>query len=206
MLFCPHCDNILNISKNPPKNNQKVVEIDQNIESDFDDKNNDQENNDKQIENIINKLEKDENIDSLLNDFRLEQIIKHKYFQKLDKKTKSQMLTKLTNFYEKVDDAVGAYYFCKICLYSKAIEPGSLIVSRINTGTSANYINPERLENRKHSKILPMTRNYICSNKKCPTNLTGVDKQPKEAVFFRVIGSMQAWYTCKPCGNYWKGQ
>ena len=30
MLFCPNCDNILNISKNPPKNKQLSAQLDMN--------------------------------------------------------------------------------------------------------------------------------------------------------------------------------
>jgi hypothetical protein len=221
MLFCPNCDNILNISKNPPKNKQLASQLSINTpetvsESDNDekeDKNNEQDDqvieeiqND-EIESIINKLANDEMVpDSVLSDLRMEQITKHKTYQKIEKKKKSQILAKLTTFYEKIEDAVGAYYSCKNCMYSKAIDPGSLIVSRINSGTSTNYINLDKLENRRNSKILPITRNYICGNKKCPTNDSGANRQPREAVFYRVAGDMQAWYTCRICGSYWKGQ
>lgn len=215
MLFCPNCENILNISKNPPKNKQQSSQL--NIHtpesvSEDDDKNENEEDIKEEVKNdnieeIINKLANEEIVpDSVLNEIKMEQITKHKTYQKLEKKKKTQILSKLTTFYEKMEDAVGAYYTCKNCMYSEAIEPGTLIVSRINTGTSTNYINLDKLENRKNSKILPITRNYICNNKKCPTNDTGPNKKSKEAVFYRVNGNMQAWYTCRVCGSYWKGQ
>ena len=212
MLFCPNCDNILNISKNPPKNKQLSNQLDlgtpDNITDSEDDEKSEKvekvavEANDA-IEEIINMLANSENItDSVLSDLKMEQITKHKTYQKLDKKKKTQILAKLIPFYEKIEDAVGAYYSCKNCMYSKAIEPGSLIVSRMNGNTSTGYMNLDRLENRKYSKILPLTRNYICNNKKCPTNETGPNRKPKEAVFIRIKVNMQAWYTCTLCGRY----
>jgi len=211
MLFCPNCDNILNISKNPPKGNKLPVQLDlgtpDNVTDSEDATKSEKPEANDAIEEIINTLANDENVtDSVLSELKIEQITKHKSYQKLDKKKKTQILAKLTPFYEKIDDAVGAYYSCKNCMYSRAIEPGSLIVSRMNGNTSVGYMNLERLENRKYSKILPLTRNYICNNKKCPTNETGSNRKPKEAVFFRINGSMQAWYTCTLCGSYWKGQ
>lgn len=212
MLYCPNCDNVLNISKNPPKIKQVLnmnTETPDEISGTGDEQNEDIEleaevniDNNK-LEDIIVKLANDEIVpETELTEFKLEQITKNKTYQKLEKKKKSKIHTKLVQFFEKIEDAVGAYYSCKNCMYSKAIESGSLIISRNNGSTLTNYINLEQLENRKNSKILPLTRNYICPNQKCKTNTSGTDK---EAVFYRMNGSMQVWYTCRVCGSFWKG-
>jgi hypothetical protein len=238
--YCPNCNNILDISKNPPKNKShgtqhtdKKNSIDDiptpTTVSDLEDSDDtdsgdsldgtdsinteerekeqlEKENaeTDKLIEDVIDKLSKGEVVsDSMLIDVRMDQVIKHKSYQKLDKKLKAQIQSKLSTYTDKIDDSISAYYSCKNCLYSKIIDPETLIISRINGNSSNNYINLDKLKNRIHSKILPVSRNYICVNKKCPTNEKG---ETKEAVFFRISGSLQVWYTCKVCESYWKGQ
>jgi len=219
MLFCPNCDNILDISKNPPKHKQTTLkqEIDTPATvSDSDNESSDsgsdkEEINDikgepdvDKINEIIVKLADDKKVpDGEISDYKLEQFTKHKTYQKLDKKTKSSVLIKLTSFFDKIDDATSAYYFCKNCMYSKAIDPATLISSRISSGTSTEHTNPDRLKNRIHSKILPFTKNYICTNDKCPSHK---DMKQKEAVFFRIGGSMQVWYACRACESYWEGE
>ena len=202
MLFCPSCHNTLTISKNPPKNKQ-LGRIDLTTPQNVSEITETTEEIDV-ISKLIKQIASGEPYDdSLLNELKLEQITKHKDFISLDKKTKSLIQEKVTTHNEKVDDSVGAYYVCRNCMFSKNIEPKSLIMSRMGSGNTNSYINLEKLENRKYSKILPLTRNYICPNKNCGTNK---DKVDKEAVFFRVSGSMQVWYTCRICGNCWKGQ
>lgn len=213
--FCPTCNNILNITKNPPKNKQ-ILQI-QNFETphtmsgnddeiDVDNKNNLQTDGDdySKIEEIINKIAKNEEINETeLGDFKLEQFMKHKTYQKLDKKIKPNVQTKLTTFFEKLEDSVSAYYFCGICCYSKPIESGTLVASRMGSGASNMYMNMERMKNRVNNYILPYTRNYICTNKNCESHK---DPKKREAVMFRVGNSVQTWYTCCECKSSWKGE
>lgn len=213
--FCPNCNNILDISKNPPKYkniHHEKPEQTENVPTpstmsdvnDIESETKIEETEDKLYMDVINKLNNDEEIpDSMLSEIKMDQLIKNKLYQQLDKKTKSQFQAKLMSYNDKVDDAVSAYYYCKNCMYFKTIEAGSLIISRTNGVSSNNYMNLDRLKNRIYSKILPITRDYICINEKCPTN---TKNETKEAVFFRVSGSMQVWYTCKLCNYYWKGQ
>ena len=219
MLFCPNCDNILNISKNPPKNNLGVINNvatpDTISDSDIE-KNTEKEKNDENIkqnelfEDVINKLLAGEVVsDSVLTEINFIQLTKNKVYQKLDKKQKSLVQSKLSSFIEKLDDATNAYYFCKNCMYSKIIEAGSLIVSSAGGSkdlTTTKYVNFNKLKNRIYSKSLPITRNYICINDKCDTHKTDKNKKDKEAVFYRLGTSMQVWYTCKVCKSYWQGE
>ena len=158
------------------------------------------------VEKIIGKLEKGESVpDTDFGEFRLEQFTKHKAYMKLDKKIKPTVQAKLISYYEKVDDATSAYYACDICSYSKAIEPGTLISSRMSTGVTNTYMNFDKLKNRAHNKMLGYTRNYICVNKNCVSH---GDHSKREAVIYRVGNSIQAWYTCRApnCQAYWKGE
>ena len=187
MLFCPNCDNILNISKNPPKSNNLGVignlatpdTISNSSDSDVDiERDVEKENDDKQtelFEQTINKLLAGEIVpDSTLSEINFIQLTKNKTYQKLDKKQKSLIQSKLSSYIEKMDDATNAYYFCKNCLYSKIIDAGSLIVTRVAGGsadtTVTKYVNFNKLRNRIYNKSLPITRNYICINDKCDTN------------------------------------
>lgn len=211
--FCPTCNNILNISKNPPKNRQTinitnfetpntVSSIDNNnlIVDDIDDEMND----DKVIENILNLLSQNIDVPEYeLSDFKLEQFSKHKFYQKLDKKTKSIVNAKLSAFFEKLEDSTSAFYHCAICSYSKPIEPGMLIASRIGSSSENTYMNIDKMKNRIYNSVLPYTRKYICTNKNCVSH---TDFSKREAVMFRNGNSVQIWYTCCACQSSWKGE
>lgn len=218
--FCPTCNNILNITKNPPKNKQigqiddvgvgtpdtvsdsanenKIVDkiVDNVIDNVVDDA--------KKIDQIILKLSNDQNVtENEMIDFKLEQFIKNKIYQKLDKKTKPIVQAKLIAFYEKIEDSTSAYYHCVICSYTKPIESGMLVASRTNYGDTKIYLNTDKLKNKVNNSILPYTRNYICINKNC---ISHTDHTKREAVMYRIGNSIQVWYTCCECKNSWKGE
>lgn len=228
--FCPNCDNILNISKNPPKARQNFLvqnletpdtvtdngDIKADLNSDneslnseiSEDKNDDIENeisNDQEkMDVIINKIISSGVInDPNMNDLKLEQFLKNKTYQKLDKKTKSSVSSKLISYYEKIDDTTSAYYYCGICSYAKPIESGTLVASRMCSGFTNSYMNTDRLKNKVNDKMLPFTRNYICINNKCESH---INHNKREAVIYRIGGSIQAWYTCCECKSHWKGE
>ena len=212
--FCPTCNNILNITKNPPKNKQNI-QIIQNLQIEntpetVSDSNNEgepigiEDDEITKIQQIIEKLSKNENVDdNELVDFKLEQFLKHKSYQKLEKKIKQNVNLKLTSFYEKIEDATNAYYFCAICSYFKPIEAGTLVASRMSTNGANVYMNMDKLKNRVNNGMLPYTRNYICTNDKCVSHK---DHSKREAVMFRIGTSVQMWYTCCACQNSWKGE
>lgn len=208
--FCPTCNNILNITKNPPKGKPagQVPNLETpNTISDSDVEDNQQDeviDESAKIEQIINKLANNEVVpDNDLGDFKLEQFLKHKTYQKLDKKVKPSVQVKLTTFFEKLEDATSAYYYCGICSYAKVIEPGMLVASRVGLESTNMYMNSDKLKNRVHNSILPYTRNYICTNKNCASHN---DHSKREAVMFRTGNSVQIWYTCCACQSSWKGE
>lgn len=219
--FCPNCNNILNITKNPPKKKQTsqfqqiaetpntISEMSNNSSVDEEqdehgDKQNEVVDESKKIEEILSKLEKGETVaDAEYNDLRFEQFTKHKNYTKLDKKLKPEIQAKLIAHYEKLEDATSAYYMCNICYYSKPIEAGTLIMTKMSTGVTGTYMNYDKLKNRVYNKMLGYTRNYICYNDKCASHN---DPSKREAVIYRVGSNVQAWYTCKTCQTYWKGE
>lgn len=148
MLFCPNCNNILDITKNPPKNKNVGSETPSTISE--------------TEEKPSKRIDKSEDI-----------------------------------------AGAGAYYFCKNCAYSKAMESGTLILSKTNSRSVNSYMNMDKLKNKIYSNILPFTRNYICINKSCESHK---DSSKREAVFYRLSDSTQVWYTCRACSNYWKGE
>jgi len=204
MLYCPHCHNILDVSKNPPTNSSShqhigaytptTVSDDEIIKVDV-------------VDNIIEKILNDDNItNSMISTVRLDQITKSEKYKALGKKQKSIIQNKYSEIVDKISESVNAFYFCKNCMYSEPITPNALVISRISGKTSSNYVNVEKFKNKIHSKILPYTRNYICINEKCDTNHKDPKKRKtKEAVFFRVGNSMQIVYTCVVCNSYWNG-
>ena len=121
--FCPTCNNILNITKNPPKNKQisnnnpamnletpnTVSDYDSDGQSDNGKVNNktvdnktDVVDDSVKIEQVINKLANNKEVtENDFSDFKLEQFLKHKTYQKLDKKTKSVVQLKITTFLKK---------------------------------------------------------------------------------------------------------
>jgi hypothetical protein len=206
MLYCPHCHNILDVSKNPPTNNSSsnpqlgaytpttVSEDDVVAKTDV-------------VDDIIDKMLNDNEVtNAMISNVRLDQITKSEKYKNLAKKQKSLIQNKYAEIVDKISDSVNAFYFCRNCMYSEPIASGALVISRISGKTSSNYINVEKFKNKKYSQILPYTRNYICINENCDTNHKDPKKRKvKEAVFYRVGNSMQVAYTCTVCNSYWNG-
>lgn len=105
---------------------------------------------------------------------------------------------KKTNKIDILDvDKDGAFFVCNNCGYSKQIEDGTKIFSKISSNyeyeqdaTGTDY------RDMIHSNILPRTRKYICPNNVCPSQ---TDPSKKEAVFFRKSNSYKVIYVCTLC-------
>jgi len=210
MQFCPECDNILDISKNKPKNVKTtslsstpttVSMTNENI-NDNDDIN-DINDEDKIIEDIITKIIKgDKIIESDLEDLNMNRILKSKKYTSLDKKQKSIIQTSLTTLFDKIENLINAYYYCSNCSYHRSIKPGMNVLSRMNTNTTNTFINLEKQKNMVYTKTLGYTTNYKCINQDCITNKN--KNSEREAVMYRNNGSLQIWYACKKCESTWR--
>jgi DNA-directed RNA polymerase subunit M/transcription elongation factor TFIIS len=195
MLFCPNCNNILNISKSSQVK-PKVETEPETISSSESDTNN---------STIINKLLNNETLtDEEIKNIDKKEIQKDEEFIKLDKKKKSILNKKITELSNPtIDESLKAFYVCKNCGFSKEIPNDTLIISKADLeNTSETRINTERFKNMIYSKILPHTRAYICPNKDCPCHKNNT---LREAVFYRPTQSLQTWYTCMACQSYWIG-
>ena len=209
-LYCPNCENILDITKSIPKKikiKEQNIKTPSHVSNDEDsDSSNSSDSDSEQLSDIIKKIVKDETITNdeldILKNTKLSEI---KEFQELDKNKKNLVQEKLT---EKLDNNISAHWICKNCLFTKPIDKGTQILSRISSeittiSSVSTSENLDKFKNKAYSKILPLTRNYNCVNKNCDTYKKNV---PKEAVFYRIYGTMQTWYTCRICNNYWKNE
>jgi hypothetical protein len=192
-IFCPECDSVLDISRISGK---KTYDLD-NTPSSMSDQDEDK------IGKIINKLVNNENVDNLIENIKMEQIVSHEMFQKMDKNKKNSISEKIENIFSKIDVSSQAYYICKTCSWSQKIKPGTQILSKIGGGSQTSYLNMDRFKNKIYSKTLPFTRNYICPNKECSGNK---DHTKHEAVFFRVNDNMHTLYACCACQSIWNAQ
>jgi hypothetical protein len=199
MLFCPICNNILDISKTVPKiisniDDKTPNEISSNTESDG--------LKTDIIENTLQKIiDNDDVTTGELKKLDIEKITQHDFYKKLSKTNKKKVDDKLLYIRKELDLAISAFYICNNCQYSKPIDQQTLITSRVNDDISNNYTNTEKFKNMVYNKALPVTRNYICKNKDCTSHKK---HDMREAVFYR--NGMQVWYTCKACKSYWKGE
>jgi hypothetical protein len=188
-IFCPECDDILDISRVPPK---KIYNIDVSPSSVS------EEEEDK-IGTIISKLLKektDNDVDDLIENVKIEQITSHSLYQKLDKTKKANVSEKLEKLFAKTDISTQAFYVCKTCSWSQKIKPKTQILSKMGNKSQKSYLNLDKYQNMADSKILPRSRNYICPNEDCP----GIEDPIKhEAVFYRIDGTMDTMYTCCAC-------
>jgi DNA-directed RNA polymerase subunit M/transcription elongation factor TFIIS len=191
-LFCPNCYNILNISK---KSQSKIItnEEPSSVSSD----------------SPINIIDKIINNDKLSNEeiksIDRKTIQSSEEYTQLDKKKRTVLNKKITELIKSgnVDDSLKAFYICKNCGFSQEIPNGTLITSKANPGNITNIrVDTEKFKNLIYSKILPHTRAYICPNEKCASHK---DHSLREAVFYRPSNSLQTWYTCSACQNYWIG-
>lgn len=212
MLFCPNCNNILDIRKNPPKVATilppMVEETPTTVSVSSDETETKEKNEEKNkdiIEELINKFIGDEEIKPMeVSELKPEEFYKHEKFKKLDKKTKNMIQNKLSALIKPTNETSStAYHVCRNCFYSKQMEPGVLITSKVNIGTGTSYFNNDKLKNMIYSKILPYSRDYQCVNKDC---VSYKDSSKREAVMYRASNNLQVWYICTACQNYWKGE
>lgn len=195
-LFCPNCNNILDISKTKPnvtvQSLSSLSSEDENLQT-------------HSAINLINKIISNEPIDDQdVKNVSIEHIIKLDEFKKLNNKQKSIVQTKLADMIETKDEAnIAAFYICRNCHYSEPIQPQTLVSTKIGSGSSADYYNIEKLRNNIYSKVLPRTRNYICTDESCASHK---NPEKREAVFFKIGSSLQIWYACTICKSVWKGE
>jgi hypothetical protein len=193
-IFCPECQSVLDISKTIAKstpNEDDGSSSNSNIEDD-------------NIKLIIDKIIKKDDVENLLENINIDKVTNHEEYKKLDKEKKHIINEALEKYAVKyVDSSMVSYFFCKACLWSKKIKPGTQILSKTGGDSQTSYLNIDKYKNRKYSRILPFTRNYICPNDKCPGNK---DKEKHEAVMYRINDTLKTMYTCCACQAVFNAQ
>ncbi|ARF09494.1 DNA-dependent RNA polymerase subunit Rpb9 [Indivirus ILV1] len=186
MYFCPNCNNIFDITKNPHGDKQS--------------------GGSKNYLTVINNIINDEEVtESDTKDITLTELINEPHYKKLSSDKKELVYNKLQQLLpvdkKEVEANAGtlsqdkAYFICKNCGFLKPIEENTLIFSRVSNDISQSYTSSD-VSDMANSDILPRTRKYICSNKKCVSNS---DPSKKEAIFFRVNNSYNIRYVCLAC-------
>ena len=102
---------------------------------------------------------------------------------------------KTPNAPDNKDNKDASSFICTNCGYSKPIEPGTNLYTRLSDDQVQLYSSND-YSNIVHNDTLPRTRNYTCPNKNCSTH-----KSPgtREAVFFRKSNTYKVVYICTVC-------
>jgi hypothetical protein len=212
MYFCPNCDNAFDISKTSPKpvmmggaeNNSDTPTSVSSSAQDVD------------FGDIITKTLNNTITSTDVTNLNVNDLIKSDIFKQMPNKKKELVQNKLNDLVPvenkiklnetqagnkgkdvEVDDN-SAYFVCSCGTY-EPIKQGTLIMSRVNEGSSVALLDKDKYRNMIYNKALPHTRNYICPNSKCVSHK---DHSKRNAVFFRTVSYSTA-YACVACETIW---
>lgn len=156
---------------------------------------------------VIDKIISRESIGDIdFNDFAEDNLLKTSSYTKLSKANKELVYNTIQDILpeshpDKKINTIGEskqyikhkiYFVCNNCGFTKPMENKTKIFSR---GTNNRYVS-ESYDNMIYSDILPVTRNYICSDKSCPSHK---DETKREFKMFRMNNSFQIKYICLAC-------
>ena len=202
MELCEECDNLLDISKTSLIQKSKIVDDKTPSTVSATEETTGSSESD-EITKIINKMLANEKVDT--KTFQLhnyDDFIKNQIYIKLDKKKKMEINEQLQTIYGKINDTTSAYYICLKCSFSKEIPSGKMIMYRKNTlNDTEPYIDILGIKNKRFSKILAHTSDYICVNKKCESHK---DVSKKDAVIYRTPKIIKIYYICVTCGEWYQ--
>jgi len=209
MFFCPNCNNIFDVTKNPTNKTNKDINININIDEtniNIDETN--QAGGSKDYLSIITKIINNEGLEKTeVEKILLDDLIKDVSYKKLSSSQKELVYNKIQQMLpvdkELLQEQGGivtpdkAYFICKNCGFLKPISDNTLIFSRVSSDVSQSYTSSDVSE-MAYSDILPRTRKYICTNDKCVSHK---DPSKREACFFRMNNSYKIKYICLACNN-----
>jgi len=189
MKFCKHCNYVLNISKSPINNDNKVIYT---IET---------------MDQYINYLK---NISDEVNhdvDLKIDrETLKTKLMGKYKKNTKKvdELLENYETLKNKNSNDSSIYFICQNCNSSFEIEPGTIILST-NFDQSNQNIQQHDFAFKIEDPTLPRTKDYICPKKDCESH-SPENNVKREAVIFREAKSFITRYICTMCLSDWLAQ
>ena len=183
MLFCPECDNLLNISRTNLKSDDLIQDITSTAEKQ------------KLFDKILNNSDL-ANINT--KKINIQELIQSDDFKKLSQKNKSTIKTYLETI-DSYNEDIMSYYVCYNCLYSKPIEKRKCVYGDDSHTDVSQYYS---YKDYKYSSLYPRTKQYVCPNNACL-----VHKDPKigEALFFKEKEDTSALtFICTLCNEVWK--
>ena len=189
MKFCKHCNYVLNISKSPINNDNKITYT---IET---------------VDQYINYLK---NASTEINhDVELKidyEILKGKLMTKFKKNTKKvdELLLSYEGLKNKNSQDTSIYFICQNCNSSFEIEPRTIILST-NYDVSNQKIQQHDFSFKIMDPTLPRTKDYICPKKECESHKPE-NNVTREAVIFRESSSFITRYVCTMCLTDWMAQ
>ena len=210
MFFCPNCDNIYSITKNPPVN-ANTMQHGGKQDSDTPTSVSMSESGTHSDDDIVTMILKTRNYNKTVDIKLVDEIMKSASYKKLSSKDKVFVKNTLMDQLPQEDKIKlaestvaktigGAYFICKNCGTSEQINQGTLVMSKLTTDGSHDFIDNTNYKNMIHVKTLPLTRNYICPNGKC---ISHKEHDKREAVFFRMGSQYRVRYVCRACQISW---
>lgn len=214
MFYCPNCNNIYDITKTIPNNfiqtAGQVSDTPETISSITNTESTNANSDIDQANNIIQKILKGDKLNNNdLNGITLDSITKNTSYKKLQAKSKELVYNKLLELFNensKTNKSItpissNAYFICKNCGNNEPIKSNTLIARKYyGESNDIEHEDFNKFKEMANVKCLPLSRNYICPNKKC---LSHTDFDKREARFYRISGSFRIRYVCIACGHSW---
>ena len=113
--------------------------------------------------------------------------------------------TKILSFYDSIinKNLFNKYILnCPTCGTEYKLEPETVIYN-LNLKKQDLIFDDDDLDYIFNDNTLPRTKDYICKNSNCSTNIDGFDLKLKEAVFYRAKNSYITKYACTNCKTSW---
>jgi hypothetical protein len=207
MKYCSKCDNIMDISRNPPKTQTLITQSTSNTqENEFLNptslsktiSNDNTEVDDNNITKLINMFKNNMDISNYVIDN--DKLLKHKDYLGLKHKEKKD----LQNLIKNIDDEnISAYMVCKNCSFYEKITSRTLVLNKMSLNTISNNESNDysKYKYMRYDNTLPHTRDYICKNTKCESN---TNPELKDVKWFKPNqNTYETFYVCCVCGLVW---
>ena len=198
-FYCDKCNNIMSISKTPYGDYADDVK-DQTTPQVLSTDTSNTNNINIDYMTLLKKVEDGKKLSTdELKSIDIKEMVKDPYYKKLTKKGDiKKSIVDMIDDMDNSDENINAYHVCNICMYSKRIIPGCLILSKNREDdVSYNMTHSAKYRNRVHSRTMPITRNFNCMNKTCPVHTDGL---VPEAIFFRKnANDFTTYFICKRC-------
>ncbi len=197
MQFCPKCDNIMDIGKSAPKISITQITPDT-VSSDTKEEVNSNSSKNNDISKLIEMYKNGDNITMFKIDIK--DLTSNPDFIKLKDADKNNIIKIIKS--TEIDDSLSAYRICKNCSYYEKLVGKTLVLSRMNLGTSMSGVQDlSKYKYMIYDKTLPHTRDYVCKNDKCASHK---DNTKRDAVWFRPqSNSYSTCYACVTCSMVW---